>query len=206
MTVAGLVILGFGGHARSVADVALDCGVERLIFVDAAARPNETWFDFPVLGAMPDLDFKLWAAFPAACESSARRQQVEQINAAKIPVATLISTRAYVGKGGSVGTGAFVAHNSYVGPMAVVGAGAIINTGAIVEHECRVGDFSHVSVNATVAGRCVIGDSVFVGAGAVIKDKVHIADGVIIGAGACVVEDLREQGTYVGVPARKFQR
>ena len=36
----GLLILGFGGHARSVGDVAIDLGISALIFVDAAQHPR----------------------------------------------------------------------------------------------------------------------------------------------------------------------
>ena len=44
----GLVVLGFGGHARSVADIALTPGIEELIFVDD--RPGS--FVLPGAGAV----------------------------------------------------------------------------------------------------------------------------------------------------------
>jgi UDP-N-acetylbacillosamine N-acetyltransferase len=39
----GLLILGFGGHARSVADVAIASGITQLCFIDANAKPNESF-------------------------------------------------------------------------------------------------------------------------------------------------------------------
>ena len=44
-----LLIIGCGGHARSVADVALSLGISDLIFWDINARENETLFTFPVV-------------------------------------------------------------------------------------------------------------------------------------------------------------
>lgn len=51
-----LVIVGCGGHARSVADVAMSCGVCDFIFWDINARENEKLFAFPVLSNKSILD------------------------------------------------------------------------------------------------------------------------------------------------------
>lgn len=50
-----------------------------------------------------------------------------------------------------------------------------------------------------------IGDRVFFGAGAVIINNKKITSDVIVGAGAVVVEDIKNKGTYVGVPARPIK-
>ena len=47
--VSSLVIYGCGGHARSVADVALSNGIRHLIFVDEQARKDEKIFNFDVI-------------------------------------------------------------------------------------------------------------------------------------------------------------
>lgn len=199
----GFLILGFGGHARSVGDVALDLGVEALLFVEASARPGEEFAGFPVRTTMPDALPDGWAAFPAAGDNAARQQQIDDIGTRAFALGSLVSRRAYVGTGATVLPGAFVAHHAHVGPLASIGRGVIINTAAVVDHESTVGDFTHVAVNATVAGRCRIGRRVFVGAGATVIDGVSIADHAIIGAGATVVDDIIAPGVYVGCPARR---
>ena len=41
-------------------------------------------------------------------------------------------------------------------------------------------------------------------AGAVVSNNLHICDKVMVGAGAVIISNIDEQGTYVGVPARKI--
>jgi len=193
----GLVIMGCGGHARSVADVALDLGVAELRFVDASARAGEAILGFPVSDRIPAA-VEGWQGMPASGDGATRRKQVDELAQRGFPIATLIARDAYVSRAARVGPGAFVAHGAHVGPEAVIGDGAIINTGAVVDHESEVGAYGHVSVNAVVAGRCRIGVEVMIGAGAVVIDGISIADYVL-------VEDLTARGTYAGNPARPLR-
>jgi UDP-N-acetylbacillosamine N-acetyltransferase len=200
-TPAGLYVLGFGGHARSVADVAVASGITQLVFVDANAKPGESFADCPAIVALPAKPEAGWQLFPASGDNTQRQEQVAH---AGLPVATLIAPTAYLGLRAEILSGAFIAHHAHIGPAARIGRGTIVNTGAQVDHESVIGDFSHVSVNATIAGRCRIGGFVMVGAGATVIDRIRICDNVTIGAGATVVRDIVEPGTYVGTPARRL--
>ncbi|TGQ50727.1 acetyltransferase [Mesorhizobium sp. M1C.F.Ca.ET.193.01.1.1] len=199
---AGIYILGFGGHARSVADVALAAGVKDLIFVDANARRDERFAGFPTVTILPMILPPGWKVFPAIGDNLGRKAACSDQSALLVK---LISPTATIGTQAQVGPGTLVAHHAHVGPAATVGRGVIINTGAIVEHECKIADFSHISVNATVAGRAHIGSNVFIGAGATVIDKVSICDDVIVGAGATVVDHIVAPGTYVGTPAHPLK-
>ncbi len=200
MTLRGpLLILGFGGHARSVGDVALAAGFERLVFFDEHAGDGEAFEGHRAQSTLPAPGEDRWQAFPAAGDNARRERQCHD---APHPLATLVAPGATIGIGASLGEGTFVARHAHVGPLARIGRGVILNTGCVVEHECAVGDFAHISVNATVAGRARIGRRVMLGAGAVVIDRVSICDDVVVGAGAVVVSDIATPGTYVGIPAR----
>ncbi|RWL96671.1 NeuD/PglB/VioB family sugar acetyltransferase [Mesorhizobium sp.] len=199
---AGIYVLGFGGHARSVADIALAAGIKNLIFVDGNVQPGEGFAGFPAITTLPMRLIPGWSVFPALGDNLSRKAAYNQQIAS---IATLISPSATVGVRAQVGEGALVGHHAHVGPAALIGRGVIVNTGAVVEHDCQVGDFSHISVNSTVAGRVRIGSNVFVGAGATVIDKVSICNDVMIGAGATVVGDIISPGTYVGTPARPLK-
>lgn len=199
----GLLILGFGGHARSVADVALSVGIRQLCFVDHNARPGEMFCSFPVKAAF---DFELgegWAVLSASGDNLKRAEQTAWIEEKGLPLATLISERATTGVGAQIAAGSFVAHHAHIGPMATIGAGCIINTGAIIEHECVIGAFTHVSVNAVVAGRSRVGDRCFIGAGATVIDGISLVNDIVLGAGGCATRNLDAAGVYVGVPAKR---
>jgi UDP-N-acetylbacillosamine N-acetyltransferase len=201
----GLLILGFGGHARSVADVALASGVRSLLFIDDNADAGEQFLGFPVqreLTRLPDG----WLCLPAAGDNYRRQAQVKFARQAQWPLATLVSPAATIGAGAVLGAGSFVGHHAHVGPMTLLGTACIINTAAVVEHDCMLGDHVHVSVNATLAGRSRLGDFVFLGAGATVIDGVTLADHITVGAGGVVIASIGSRGTYVGVPARRTRR
>lgn len=200
-----LIILGFGGHARSVADVALANGYASLIFVDSNAAPNETFLGHPVIKTTEMLDPSWREAFPASGDPKIRQAQCAFIESAGLTLVSLVSPRATIGAGATIKAGVFVGHHAHVGPMATIGHACIVNTSAVVEHESSTGDYSHVSVGAIVAGRSRIGNFSLLGAGATIIDGRIVADHVTIGAGAVVAKSIDEPGTYVGVPARKVK-
>ena len=198
----GLVLLGCGGHARSVADVALAAGWGPLWFVDERAREHESSLGFPVQLALPPHTEGL-VYIPCAGDNRLRLAQIRQLAEAGLPLATVISPSATIGQGAMVSPGCFVGQHAHIGPLARVGAGCIVNTSAAVEHDCVLGECCHVSVHATVAGRSRLGDCVFLGAGAVAIANVSVAGDVIIGAGGVVVAPIERPGTYVGVPVRR---
>ena len=204
MKPAGLVVLGFGGHARSVADVALRAGIERIVFVDESAKLCESFAGF---AAHPDWPEALpgWCAFPASGHAGRRKDLISAAEAHGFEICSLLSPSAYIGLETSIDKGALVAHGAHIGPATTIGVGAIVNTAAVVDHETLIGDYAHIAVNATLAGRCVIGRGVMIGAGATIIDNIRICEGVIVGAGAVVVREITEPGTYVGSPARRVR-
>lgn len=203
---SGLLILGFGGHARSVADVAMASGVKHLCFIDSNARENETFAGFPVLQSWEEELPDGWSVMPASGDGLSRSSQCESVLQRGWPLFTLVSPTATVGYGASIGPGTLIAHHAHIGPMASIGMGCVINTGAIVEHDCGIGDYTHVSINAAVAGRSRIGRFCFIGAGSTVIDSITVIDGVTLGAGACAHRNLNEPGVYVGVPAKKMTR
>ncbi|MBR0693275.1 NeuD/PglB/VioB family sugar acetyltransferase [Bradyrhizobium lablabi] len=201
---SGLVILGFGGHARSVAAVAIANGVQSLLFVDENARDDDSFLGF---AARRELSAGIpagWSCVPGVGDNTKRKEQVECLQSAGWELAKVISSTATIDANATVSPGSFVGHHAHLGPLARIGLGCIINTGAIVEHESQVGDFSHVSVNSVVAGRSQLGRFVFLGAGATVIDGVSVGDNITIGAGAAVVESLSAPGTYIGCPARRL--
>lgn len=197
-----LVIMGFGGHARSAGDIALACGYGEILFVEPTAFPGENFMGHRVVQSPDGLDGSWSEAFAASGDGKLRSEQCESIERRGLSLVSLISPLASIGIGSRISTGCFVGHHAHIGPMARIGAGCIINTGAVVEHEAVVGDFSHVSVNAVMAGRSRIGRLVMVGAGATVLDGVTVVDGVTIGGGGLVHRSIDASGVYVGVPVR----
>lgn len=198
----GLIVLGFGGHARAIADIAIACRIHSFIFVDANARDDEHFQGNPVLRDLPSSINAHWACVPALGDNLKREQQMLIIEEMGWPIISLIAPSSTIGVGATIAPGSVVGHHAHVGPMASIGRGCIINNGAIVEHECQISNFTHVAVNATIAGRSSIGEYGFIGAGAVVIDGINVCKKVTVGAGAIVVKNINQSGVYVGIPAK----
>jgi UDP-N-acetylbacillosamine N-acetyltransferase len=194
-----LIIHGGGGHANSVADVALFNGIQQLIFIDPYADTSKQLFGFDVHAHIPN---NFIAKNIIAIGNNQKRAQLFHHN--KGNLTSLIAKDAYIGKDTRIGQGTFIGHGAYVGPNGHIGINNIINTNSIIEHDCMIGNHNHVSIGATIAGKCQLGDFVTIGANATLIDNIQICSHVTIGAGATVIGHVTEPGTYVGTPARKI--
>ena len=96
--------------------------------------------------------------------------------------------------------------NCSVGANTIVKCLSVIGTDVIVGADCFLGP--GVLLLAAVPGSdpkpCAISDRVFIGAGASVLPGVKICNGTIIGAGAVVTKDIKEPGTYAGIPCKKI--
>ena len=193
-----LVIVGCGGHARSVACSFMKYSNENIVFLDENAKPNEEIFGFPVIN-----DYEITEQdqyFVAIGDNEKRRLFLDSFRH-KGRLISIVDCEVHVSQNAKIGAGCFVGSGAYVGPYAEIGVGTIINTGAIVEHEVIVGSNSHVAPAATICGRTKVGNNVMIGAGSTVIDSIEICDNVTVGAGSTVVHDILNPGTYVGVPA-----
>jgi UDP-3-O-[3-hydroxymyristoyl] glucosamine N-acyltransferase len=85
-----------------------------------------------------------------------------------------------------------------------IGAGSKIDNLVQVGHNVHLGADCVVSGQAGIGGSARIGDRVRLGGKAGVADHVRIADDVTVGGGSIAFADLREPGTYWGLPARPF--
>jgi UDP-3-O-[3-hydroxymyristoyl] glucosamine N-acyltransferase len=72
-------------------------------------------------------------------------------------------------------------------------------------HDFCAGDFFTTAPGVKINGRVKVGDMVYFGTNSSTKEEINIASDVVVGAGACVVKDLEESGTYIGVPAKRLK-
>jgi len=138
--------------------------------------------------------------------SERREELYELLKERRITPYTLIHKSAILEKSSWVKLGCQIHMGAKIGAGTVVGNYSIINTGAIVDHDCKLGTGVEIGPGATVCGEVEIGDYTWICAGATIKDKVKIGKNVIVGAGAVVINDIPDDLTVVGIPARPLKR
>lgn len=197
-----IVIIGASGHGKVVADVARKMGYEDICFLDDNEKLRECG-GYPVAGRSYEWSKYNCDIFVAIGNAKTRERLMGDLKESQVPI--LIHPNAVVGENVSIGAGTLVVAGAVINPGATIGKGCIINTCASVDHDCRIGDYVHVSVGAHVAGTVEVGKGSWIGAGAVVSNNLRICDGCMIGAGAVVIKDIKEAGTYVGVPAKKIR-
>lgn len=195
------MIIGAGGHGKVIADIALLNGYKKVEFLDDAVNTA-----VPTVGTVADYErFVATHDFVVGIGNNAIRKRVMQrLTDSGASVVSLIHPRATIGSDVCIGQGTVVMAGSVINASTVVGDGVIINTCSSVDHDCTVGDFTHVSVGAHVAGTVTVGPGTMIGAGATVINNLSVCADCMIGAGAVVVKDIKEAGTYVGVPAGRM--
>ncbi len=197
-----LAIIGAKGHGKVVADIAKKNGYEDIVFLDDDLRIFEC-NGYPVVGSIAAIDM-VDAEKIVAVGNAAIREKVQQ-KIKEEDLATLIHPNAVVAEGVKIGKGSVVMAGAVINPGAVIGEGCIINTCSSVDHDCKLGDFVHVAVGSHLCGTVDVGDKTWIGAGATVINNISICAGCMIGAGAVIVKDIKESGTYVGVPGKALR-
>ena len=194
-----LIIIGAGGHAKVVLDIAVKNGYKDISFID---DNKKDCLGYKVLGGLDALNClnKEKTDFVIAIGNNEVRKKIA--DAQKLNYVSLVHPSATIGLDVTIDVGTVVMAGAVVNPSAKIGKHAIINTGAIVEHDNIIEDFVHISPNATLGGTVTVKNSTHVGIGATVKNNISITNNVVIGAGAVVVKDIVESGVYVGVPAK----
>ena len=198
-----LIIIGGGGHAKVVADIATLNGYKILGFLDD--NPDVTkLLDFDRLGRIDDAHlFSDNAEFILAIGNNSIRKELAEKSG--LNFATLIHPTAVIGSQVQIGKGSVVMPSAVINSSAKIGEHCIINSASIIEHDSIIGAFTHISPNATLCGTVKIGDTCHIGANATVINNKSICDNTIVGAGAVVTENIEAPGTYVGVPMRKIK-
>lgn len=204
-----LILVGGGGHCKSVIDVAESAGYTILGILDKPEEVGKQVLAYKVIGTDDDIpqyvDKAEFLITVGQIKSAAIRKKVaERINRAGGKLATIIAPDAYVSKYASVGEGSIIMHRAFLNAEAVVGQNTIINTLTNLGHEVKVGDFCHLSTGVMVCGNVTIGNDVFVGSQSVINQGLAIVPNTIIGSLTCVNKSITESGIYAGNPAKKL--
>lgn len=202
-----LILVGGGGHCKSVIDVAESAGYTILGVLDRPEEFGKKVLDYEVIGCDDDI--------PKYAGNAEFVVTVGQIKSASLRVklhrliieaggklATIVSPTAHVSRYASIGEGTVVMHGAVVNADAVIGKGCIINTMAIVEHDAEIGDYCHISTGTIINGGAKIENETFVGSQSVVNQLVKVSRGGVIASLSAINRDTEEDGIYGNLSKR----
>ena len=188
---AQIVLIGGGGHCKSVIDVIEQEGSFEIAgIVDKPEFFGSNVLGYPVIGS--DLDLKNLAkkyhnamiTVGQINSPSIRIKLYELANDSGFVLTSVISPKAYMSKHSKIGNGSVVMHNATVNANVSIGDNCIINSKALIEHDCYVSNHCHISTNAIVNGNVKIESNCFIGSSATIRESITIKKNSFIRAGS----------------------
>lgn len=174
-----LLIYGARDYARTVGELAVDCGHQVVGLVDDHQPDREG-----VIGSFADAlarhrDCGVVLGIGYA-DLAGRWRAWGRVRASGSPVPALVHPRAYVARSAVVGAGSVVMAGAIVDQRACLGEGVVLWPGACINHDTVVGDNCFVSPNAVLCGHVHLGADCFVGAAAAVADHCRVLPGTRI--------------------------
>lgn len=205
-----LVIVGAGGHAREVHQLALDIDAVRPAWNVLGFAVESQYLDAAPVHGLPLFDMATLASTHAdahvvvAVGEPALRRRLAAAIAARPGhrFATLVHPRAVVGARVELGAGCVVFAGCVLTTDIRLGRHVHLNAAVSVSHDSRIDDHATLGPRACCCGGVQVGEAADIGAGAVLLPRVEVGTRSIVGAGSVVTRNIPADVTAVGVPAR----
>lgn len=195
-----MILYGYGGHGRVLADCLENSGVLISGVFDDSLKVAVC--PYPFFGKYDPAIQKGEKILLAIGNNQIRKKLAGNIKHAP---GILQHASAIVSPKSKIGEGTVILIRSVVQTHVAIGRHCIINTGAIVEHDCKIDDFVHIAPGAIICGEVEVGEGTLVGAGAVLLPGIKVGKNCTIGAGAVVVSSVPDELMLVGNPARPLK-
>ena len=204
---SSLVIIGSGGHAKSVANVAKSCGYKVLAFVDDK-NAGTNLLAIPIINSNETIKKYSDQNFFIAIGNNATRKLVSKEYKSKLPQAnfpSLIHKSSVIGIDCKIDEGTILMAFSHVGPASKIGKFCIINTSSSIDHDCNIRDFTSIAPGVVTGGNVNVGSQSALGIGAVIKHGIDIGNNTVVGANSFVNKNIGNSVVAFGTPSKEVR-
>ncbi len=184
-----LILIGGGGHCKSVIDV-IESGREfRIVgIVDMPEKVGQKILQYEIIGQDEDLEklshtVQYFFISIGHINSVLPRKKIYQIlKKLNLVLPTIISPYAYVSGSAVLGEGNIIMHHAMVNTGSKIGNNCIINSKALIEHDVIVGNHCHISTGAILNGAVTIKDNSFIGSNAVCIQNTVVPENYFLKA------------------------
>ena len=189
-----VLLIGSGGHARSLIDLIETTGQWRIHgLVGFAEQTGDNVLGYKVIGCDEDL-IKLREVCSAAVlalgqlpNPEPRQRLAAYLEKLDFQLPVLISPKAIVSRHAQIDAGTTIGHGVIVNAAVKVGKYCTLNSSSLLEHDVYVGDHCHISTGALVNGDVHIGAGSFIGSGSLIREGLKLPPQSVISAGKRVM-------------------
>lgn len=165
-------------------------------------------YDLPIV-ATEDLeshfapsDYSVFVAITYTHFNRARERLYRDLKDRGYPIASYVSSRAFVWHNVELGENCFIFENNVIQHHVRIGDNVILWSGNHLGHRSQIRDNCFISSHVVVSGYCEVGEYTFIGVNSSVRDGIKIGKDCIIGAGSVITKDAEPGQVYVGNPAR----
>lgn len=202
------VILGAGGHARSLLGLLAACDLPVAGCI-APAAPAAGWpggcpwlGDDSVLEGLDPVEVALVNGLGSIGSTVLRRAVFEGARARGFHFPALVHPSVILAPDVRLADGSQVLAGAILQAGVRVAENALLNTGCIVDHDCNIGSHAHLAPRVTLSGGVRIGAGAHLGTAATVIQGVTIGAEAIVAAGALVIWDVAPGCRVFGIPAK----
>lgn len=202
-----LIIIGAGGHATSLANVALSIGINIKYFIDPN-KAGKFLLDIAIIGDLDRLTNINEYSFAIAIGDNSSRELVHNnlIRAyGDLNFPPLIHPSSAISTHTEIGKGTVIMPNAAVGPNTKIGTFCIVNTNSSIDHDCTMGNYSSIAPGSMTGGGVSIGTRSAISIGASVKHGISIGSDTIIGGGSYLERDIGNNLVAYGIPAKPIK-
>jgi len=208
-----LILLGGGGHCKSVLDSLLNMKAYTEIgIIDKKENIGKSILGVPIIGCDEDLSELYQREYTYAFVTVGsignpilRVRLFTELERIGFNIPNIIDLTAVISKNATIAKGIYIGKNAIINVGSSIENGAIINTGSIVEHDCIVGEFSHISPGSILCGEVQIGPYTHIGAKSVVKQQIKIGANTLIGMGSVVLKNVPGNVVAYGNPCKEVR-
>lgn len=206
-----LVIIGAGGLAREVYDLALMCYENKSNFKIkgflSIEESNVEELGYPkVLSSSTDYVVEEGDVFFCAIGNpSHRKKAIANILDKGGKFVNLIHPTAILSPSVKLGIGIAIKPYCVISSDVSIGDFTYLQSSVIMGHDVRIGSYCQINSFAFFAGYATIGDCVTVNAGARLIQNVRVEDEAVIGMGSVVLTKVKKGTTVFGAPAKRLK-
>ena len=203
-----LLVIGAGGHARVVIDVARAAGFDPVAALDPASI-GSTCNGVDVIGG-DDLAANKFAeglrqAVVAIGDNALRLKIGRRLRDIGFNLPPIVHPSAILSPSAHIGDGTVIMPLAVVNAAATIGTMVIVNTSAVIEHDCVIGDGAHIAPGCRLGGTVSVGAQTLIGIGSVVRPEARIGDHAVVGAGSTVIGNIEGNLVATGSPARPWR-
>lgn len=205
-----LVIIGAGGLAREVYDLAMVCyghlpefKIKGFLSDD---HTNIASLGYPpILSNTKDYEIEVNDVFFCAIGNVYHRKNiVENILLKGGEFINLIHPTANISPSVKLGLGIAIKSYCVISSDVFLGNFVFLQSSVIMGHDVRIGDYCQINSFAFFAGYVNVGNCVSVNAGAKLIQNVQVEEESVVGIGSVVLNKVKKGTTVFGVPAKKL--